>query len=153
MVFYDDIMGQMETHTGALTHLPGGEKGLEDVRQIPFFNARSVVGNDHHHLVFFSRSGADFNNALAADGLQGIAQDLEKSLVELPQIAAHLGNRLKVFNDLDMFADLAAEDIQGCLQALVDIGRLEGLHTGMGKIAQIFDDGLDPLGTFHGLGD
>lgn len=68
---FDAVVGVEKPQAGAVTDLPGGEKGIEDVGLVVFGDSDPRIRyRDHHMIAVFS--GPEGDGSLVADGLDGV---------------------------------------------------------------------------------
>ena len=150
LVLFDDAIDRRQPQAGALTHLLGGEEGLEQVGQGGCINAAAVVAHRQQDigalhsldmvgavpLIDGDQIGLDGDLAGIADGVAGVDEQVHQDLVELRRIDVHLaGVASRLPDQIDILADEPPQHLQHPCHGCVDIEHLgsNSLFAGEGQ--------------------
>lgn len=80
-VFFDDVVRQVKSETGATANRARGKKRFEEMRPIFLCDAGSRIGNRDTDSLVVCRVGTDRDHALIWYGLQSVAENMKKDLI------------------------------------------------------------------------
>ena len=135
-VLLDNPVGDRQPKASSLPHRLGGEKRFEDPRELFLGDAAPGVFNPHFDKAAMT-AGGDADLALGLDGLPGVDQEVHEDLVQAAGIAVDRGNIAILLLNRAFVFEFVPDDIQGGLQALIDVRLLQLLLVQAGKALQI----------------
>src|SRR5215207_7516009 len=137
MLFSHDRAGDCQALAGAFADFLGGEEWIEDLIQVLRRDAAAVVADRNRHVVV-ARGGRDGEATVRGifagflNRVRRIDDEIEEYLVQLADVARHLGQGCKVsLNDSGIFVFVAG-DVKRGLDRPIDVSRgvLDGIWVG-----------------------
>ena len=125
-VLFHDSIADAQTEAGSLSHLFGGEEGIENF--IGMGNPVTVVAERNFDGISGLRAH-DLDAGWAANfvhGIVSVVQDIEKNLLQLMRVADDLGQSLiEVLDDIDaVTVEIVRTQLNGAPQNKIQLHRI-----------------------------
>jgi hypothetical protein len=137
----DDAVGQRQSQPGPAADRLGGEEGFEDAVDVFRRDAVSGIADADGHALA-AAFGAD-GDALVLDGLGRIDQQVHEDLVQFRGQALDHGQLAVLLDDGDLVLQFVVGDVEGTVQAAMQVGHLPVAFAGAREILQRLHDVLD----------
>ena len=127
-VLLDDAVADRQAQARALAHGLGGEKGVEDARQVLGRDAGAVVGKRSRTWSLLRQADAQLRRrgppAVAAGGVRGVLHQVHHHLQQLPGVANHMASGPRVQCTSNCGAVPFLHPVDGALDHRVQVDRV-----------------------------
>ncbi len=108
LMVIDDLVTDRQSQTGPDADAFGSETGIEDMGQILFGYARTVVSELDFNFIILTTCRNGYS-ARTLHSLNRINQDIEENLVQLPGKTGHRGDIAVILTDCDAVLDFMVD--------------------------------------------
>src|SRR6195256_591758 len=138
----DDAVANAQTEAGSLSHLLGGEEGIENA--VGMGDAVAIVAErDFHGIAGLGRHDLDARRATyGVHGVVGVVKDIEKDLLQLVRVTNDIGQSfIKVLDDFHaMTIEVIGPQLDGAAQDDIELHGITLWRHLPGKTQQILDN-------------
>src|ERR1700720_818947 len=125
-MFLDDAVADAQTEAGSLSHLLGGEEGIENA--VGMGDAVAIVAErDFHGIASLGRHDLDARRAAyGVHGVVGVVEDIKKDLLQLMRVTDDIGQAfIKVLDNFDaMTIEVVGPQLNRTAQDDIELHRI-----------------------------